>query len=68
MAASEILEQRPTDRAALAALLHFPLQVVAEARARRFSDAQLLDLQEAWELTHWYAPSSLSEVVEEVLL
>ncbi|MCI4317118.1 MAG: hypothetical protein L3J96_01140 [Thermoplasmata archaeon] len=46
----------------------FPASVVREAVERGLKPGQLLDLSNAWCAGHWYPPTSLAEVVEEVLL
>lgn len=57
-----------TPRVRESGFVRFPARVIAEARVRGISDAQLLDLDEAWWAGHWEPPASLSEVVEQVLL
>jgi len=48
--------------------LGFPETVLEEAKARGFSPEQIADLIDLWWEIHWYAPGTLAEVVEEVLV
>lgn len=65
---AEFVSAERTPRVHESGFVRFPASVIAEARGRGISSAQLLDLDEAWWATHWEPPASLSEVVEQVLL